>query len=85
MNNRVRVDGEMLDVIEVTNSLRQGCTMAITVLNLYTCVVAERWLERVKDVEGMGRHLLYKLDQQLFCRSTRNVQDGTIVKRGVCR
>ena len=38
---RVRIDGELLDEIEVRNGLRQGCTMAPTLFNLYACVVAE--------------------------------------------
>ena len=53
MEARVRVGGELLDEIEVRNGLRQGCTMAPTLFNLYACVVAEHWLERVKDVEGV--------------------------------
>ena len=56
----------MLDEIEVTNGLRQGCTMAPTLFNMYACVVLERWLEKAEGVEGIGTHILYKLDQQLF-------------------
>ena len=71
MEARVRVGGELLDEIEVRNGLRQGCTMAPTLFNLYACVVAERWLGRVKDVEGVGTCIYYKLDQQLFRKSTK--------------
>ena len=74
MEARVRVGGELLDEIEVRNGLRQGCTMAPTLFNLYACVVAERWLEKVKDVEGVGTCIYYKLDQQLFRRSTREAE-----------
>ena len=42
-----------------------------TLFNLYGCVVIEAWLERVKEVDGVGTCILYKLDQQLFSRSTR--------------
>ena len=38
----MRIGEEML---EVTNGLRQGCTMAPTLFNMYACVVLERWLE----------------------------------------
>ena len=71
MEARVRVGGELLEEIEVRNGLRQGCTMAPTLFNLYACVVIEQWRERVKDVEGVGTYILCKLDQQLFRRSTR--------------
>ena len=65
------VDEELLDRIEVKNGLRQGCTLAPTIFNLYACVVIERWLEKVREVEGVGTKVLYKVDQQLFKRSTR--------------
>ena len=38
---RIRVDGELLEEIEVSNGLRQGCTMAPTLFNVYACVVAD--------------------------------------------
>ena len=71
MMARIRVDGELLEEIGVNNGLRQGCTIAPTLFNLYACVVAERWLERVKGSDGVGTQLLHKLDEQLFRRSTR--------------
>ena len=71
MEARVRVGEELLEEIEVKNGLRQGCTMAPTLFNLYSCVVVERWLEKVRNVEGVGTCLFYKLDQQLFRRSTK--------------
>ncbi len=40
------------------NSLRQGCTTAPTLFNLYACVVIERCQERVKDVEGVDMHTM---------------------------
>ena len=62
MQARVRVDGELLKEIEVINGLRQGCTMAPTLFNLFACAVAERWTERIREVEGAGTRILYKLD-----------------------
>ena len=72
MRASVKVDSELSEEICVSNGLRQGCTMAPTLFNLYSCVVAERWLDRVKEEEGVGTVLMYKMDQQLFRRSTRN-------------
>ena len=43
--------------------------MAPTLFNLYSCIVVERWLERVKDIEGAGTFVFCKLDQKLFRRS----------------
>ena len=46
--------------------------MRVCVCNLYACVVVERWLERVKDMEDVGTPMTHKFDQKLFHRSTRN-------------
>ena len=45
--------------------------MVPTLFNLYACVVIEEWLEKVKNVEEAGTHILYGLDKQLFRRSTK--------------
>ena len=55
----MKVDSELSKEICVSNGLRQGCTMAPTLFNLYSCVVAERWLDRVKEEEGVGTVLMY--------------------------
>ena len=68
---RIWVDGELLEEIKVNNGLRQRCTMALTLFNLYASVVAERWMKAVHDEEDVGTRMLYKLDQQLFRRSTK--------------
>ena len=67
----IRVGDNMLDAFEVKNGPRQGCTMAPTLFNLYACEVTEKWLEKVKNVERAGTHTLYRLDKQLFRRSTK--------------
>ena len=41
MNASIRVDGELLEEIEVNNGLRQRCSMAPTLFNLYAYVVGE--------------------------------------------
>ena len=78
MKARIRVDGELLEEIEVENGLRQGCTMAPSLFNLYACVVAETWLDRVSDIEGVGTYLLYKYNQKLFKRNTRGASNSTL-------
>ena len=80
MKARVRLEGQLLEEIEVNNGLRQGCTMAPSLFNLYACAVAERWTERVKDVEEVGTEILYKLDQHLFRRSTRKASEACLLK-----
>ena len=59
MRARVRVYGELLEEIEVNNGLRQGRTMAPILFNLYACLVAERWLDRVQHEEGEGTRMSY--------------------------
>ena len=43
MQSCVRIDGQLLEEIRVNNGLRQGCTMAPSLFNLYAvvCVTAE--------------------------------------------
>ena len=74
------MEGELLEEIEVENGLRQGCTMAPTLFNLYACMVAESWLCRMCDVEGVGTYLLYKPNQRLFKRCTKNACEDTLYK-----
>ena len=54
--------------------------MAPTLFSLYASVVAEKWTEAVQDVDGVGVEMLYKLDQQLFRRSTRGASKVTVDK-----
>ena len=54
MNAQIRLDGELLEGIGMNNGLRQGCTIAPTLFNLYSCAVTERWLSRIRHVEGVG-------------------------------
>ena len=79
MKARVRVDGELIDKIEVTNGLRQECTMAPMLLNLYADV-AERWLDKTEPLDGVGTLVVNKQDGLLFWRSTRNAQETMLYK-----
>ena len=66
--------------VEVDNGLRQGCSMAPTLFNLYACVVVERWKERIQDVDGVGVLLNYKMDRKLFRRYTRNASQTQLTE-----
>jgi len=77
----VRVDGELLQSIEVKNGLRQGCTMAPTLFNIYASVVAERWLSRIETSDGVGTLVVNKQDGLLFRRSTKH-SSGTMLYKG---
>ena len=80
MKAKLQVDGERIREVEVENGLRQGCTMAPVLFNLYACVMAERWLEKVCDMEDVRTRLFYKYDQQLFRRYTKNASEGVVHK-----
>ena len=52
MMARVCMNGELLaEDIKVENGLRQGCTMASVLFNLYTCLVFERRSSNVADLD----------------------------------
>ncbi len=72
----VRVGEELLEEIEVRNGLRQGCTMAPTLFNLYSCVIVEAWLERTKNVEGAGACPL-QAGSAVISRSTSEIEHVT--------
>ena len=78
MKVQVRVNGEMSEKINVENGLRQGCTLAPVLFNLYACLVVERWRSRVSEVDGGGTYLRFKFDQKLFRRSTKNAQESQL-------
>ena len=64
----------------MNSGLRQGCALAPTLFNLYACVVAEKWLDKVSEIEGVGAQILYKLDHQLFRRYTRGASQKRITE-----
>ena len=71
--------GKLLDNIKVDNDLRQRCSMAPALFNLHVCLVVERWKEKVKDVEGVGILLNYKLDEKLFRQYTKNAKKANFL------
>ena len=70
MKARMRTKGDLLGTLDVENGLRQGCTLALTLFNIYTCLVAERWYVRVPEIDVIGVRVKYKFD--------RNYLEGTL-------
>ena len=82
MKAQVLVNGEIPnEQIAVVNGLRQGCTMAPTLFNLYGCIVTERWKERLDGQEGVGICLCHKVDGKLFRRYTKAGLSGMPICR----
>ena len=55
--------------------------MAPTLYNLYTCVIAVRWLDRVKTIECVGTLVVNRQDGWLFHRSVRNASETLLYVR----
>ena len=73
MKTQVLVNVEVPEEkIAVVHGLRQGWMVAPTLVNLYACIVAERWRERLERYEGMGICLYHKVDGKLFGRYTKS-------------
>ena len=61
MKAQLRIGGEAIkEEIDVDNGLRQGCTMAPTLFNPYSCLVAERWKACMASHSSVGICLCYK-------------------------
>ena len=84
MKASVRMDGELLEEFEVTNGLRQGYTMAPTLFNLYACVVAEKWVERVKEITDVGTLILCKQEQLIVSKDHQECQRSAATEGRVC-
>ena len=80
MQAQIQMNGTLLEEIDVTNGLRQGCCMAPVLFNLYACLVVERWTARVAELKGVGIYLRYKNDGKLFRRYTRNAHESWLTE-----
>ncbi len=69
MSTRLRLDGTLQENISVQNGLRQGCTMAPVLFNLYMCAVIECWLDRLDGADGVGVDILVRYDGELLRKS----------------
>ena len=68
MKVEVSVDGTTTPVIEVNNGLKQGCTIAPSLFNLYFNLVIEEWRRRCQP---FGTEVLYKCGGKLVGERTR--------------
>jgi len=50
---KLRLDGALLDEINILNGLRQGCCLVPTLFNLYAFLLAERWAARIQGIDGI--------------------------------
>ena len=80
MSARLRLDGDLLDLIAVNNGLRQGCTMAPVLFNLYMCAVVEVWQARLCEVDDVGICINYQCDGQLFRKPRRRMLHARITE-----
>ena len=58
----VRVDAATMERLKVKNGLRQGCTLAPTLFNIYFSAMVANWYD---ECMGAGGMLLYKHGKRL--------------------
>ena len=73
----VTVDGAITPEIEVTNGLRQGCTIAPTLFNLYFNLVMGQWRTRC---HSFGTEVHYKCGGKLVGERTRRPLKTTVTE-----
>ena len=69
MSATIIVNGSPVEGIKVCNGPRQGCSMALSVWNLFAVAVMERWNTRIRARGVHGLPMRCCVDGQLFKRS----------------
>lgn len=75
MSAELKINGELLEgEISVTNGLRQGCTMALTLFNLFFNLVMEMWRNLCSE-DGMS--ILYDANGHLVGSRSKKYNTAT--------
>ena len=78
METCLHIDGRLLDPLEVQNGLRQGCSMAPVLFNLYMAVVFHT--QRMEGVDGFGVDIRYNINGQLMQKPRRTAVSDTVTE-----
>eukprot|EP00117_Sycon_ciliatum_P024870 scpid102035/ scgid3080/ len=71
MSAVLRVSGTDVDPFSVTNGLRQGCTMAPVLFNIFMWAVVTKWQQRVRGIPGVGFEFSYHYGEGQLYRKAR--------------
>ena len=77
MKAEVAVGGTTCPVVEVNNLLRQGCTIAPSLFNLYFNLVMGAWRSRCQSI---GVDVLYRVGEKLVGERTRRPLQTTVTE-----
>ena len=77
MSAVLRVSGTDVDPFSVTNGLRQGCTMAPVLFNIFMWAVVTKWQQRVRGIPGVGFEFSYHYGEGQLYHKARQADTAT--------